>query len=93
VCGIVASECVSLVCLQETKLDVITDHDVMEMLDQGFGFVYLPTVHTHGGYSGRLAPLLLVGLQHVSALLLYLRPVVPSRIELGLVVNHNVWAL
>jgi hypothetical protein len=47
--GLVTSECVSLVYLQETKLDVITDHDVMEMLDQGFGFVYLPAVHTHGG--------------------------------------------
>jgi hypothetical protein len=46
---LVISESVSLVCLQETKLDVISDIDVMELLGQGFGYAYLPADHSHGG--------------------------------------------
>jgi hypothetical protein len=46
---LVQSERLSLVCLEETKLDVINDFDVMQILGPGFDYVYLPTVHTRGG--------------------------------------------
>jgi hypothetical protein len=42
-------ESVSLVCLQETKLDVISGLDVMDLLGQGFDYVYLSTDHSHRG--------------------------------------------
>jgi exonuclease III len=45
---LVASEHASLICL-ETKLDIISNNVVMELLGQGFSYVYLPAVHTHGG--------------------------------------------
>jgi hypothetical protein len=51
---LVQSERLSLVCLEETKLDVINDFDVMQILGPGFDYVYLPTVHTRGGYPGHL---------------------------------------
>jgi hypothetical protein len=38
-----------LVCLQETKLDVISDFDVIQILGSGFDYVFLPMVHTWGG--------------------------------------------
>jgi exonuclease III len=50
VCEFVASLRVSMVCLQETRLDVIDDFLVMQCLGQSFdGYVYLPTVETRGG--------------------------------------------
>jgi hypothetical protein len=39
----------SLVCLQETKLHVINDYDVMQILGSGFDYSYLPTDDTGGG--------------------------------------------
>jgi len=40
----------SIVCLQETKLDVITDTMVLSMLGIAFSeFAYLPASETHGG--------------------------------------------
>jgi hypothetical protein len=46
---LVVSESISLVCLQETNLNVILDLDVMELLGRGFGFVYLPADHYREG--------------------------------------------
>jgi hypothetical protein len=45
----VAIERLSLVCLQETKLDVISDFDLMQTMGNGFDYSYLPVVHTRGG--------------------------------------------
>lgn len=40
----------AIVCLQETKLDFISDWDVLAILGSGFGsFVFLPAQHTRGG--------------------------------------------
>jgi exonuclease III len=46
---LVRSECLSLFCLQETKLDVITDFDIIQILSLGFDYVYLSPSHTQGG--------------------------------------------
>jgi hypothetical protein len=46
---LVRSECLSLLCLQETKLDVITDFDIIQILGLGFDYVYLSPSHTQGG--------------------------------------------
>ena len=46
---LVASECPSLICLQEMKLEIFTDFDMNKILGLGFDYVYLPTCHTHGG--------------------------------------------
>jgi exonuclease III len=41
---------VNIVCLQETKLDVIDDFIVMQCLGPSFdGYVYLPAMDTRGG--------------------------------------------
>jgi exonuclease III len=45
---LVASEHPSLICLHETKLTVISQFDVMQMLGPGFDFSYLPVVQTRG---------------------------------------------
>jgi hypothetical protein len=42
-------EHISLVCLQETKLDTISDFDVIQLLGSGFNYVFLSVVHTRGG--------------------------------------------
>jgi exonuclease III len=39
---LVAAECPSVVCLQETKLHIIGDYDVMQILGSGFDYSYLP---------------------------------------------------
>jgi exonuclease III len=46
---LIRAERLSLVCLQETTLDVINDFDVMQILGPGFDYVYLPTLHAIGG--------------------------------------------
>jgi hypothetical protein len=46
---LVRSERISLIYLQETRLDVISDYDVMQILGLGFDYVCLPIVHTKGG--------------------------------------------
>jgi exonuclease III len=46
---LVMSEHVSLICLQETKMSVISDYDVVQILGLGFDYFYLPAVHTRGG--------------------------------------------
>jgi exonuclease III len=46
---LVAVERLSLVGLQETKLDVILDFDVIQILGPGFDYAYLLAVNTHGG--------------------------------------------
>lgn len=40
---------VSLVCLQETKLSVITDQLILELLGSSFDYYYLPALSTRGG--------------------------------------------
>jgi exonuclease III len=45
----VATEQISLVCIQETKLNVISYYDVIQLLGSGFEYVYLPVIHTCGG--------------------------------------------
>jgi exonuclease III len=39
----------SILCLQETKLNVISEFDIMQLLGVGFDYTYLPSVQTHGG--------------------------------------------
>jgi hypothetical protein len=39
----------SLVCLQETKLETISDYDVIQLVGTSFDYVYLPAVQTRGG--------------------------------------------
>jgi exonuclease III len=46
---LVRSERASFVCLQETKLDVLDDALVKDMLGLDFDYFALPVVHTHGG--------------------------------------------
>jgi hypothetical protein len=46
---LVASKCLSIVCLQETKLGVIYDFDVMQILRPGFRYSFLPANQTRGG--------------------------------------------
>jgi hypothetical protein len=45
--NLVVAKGLSLVCIQETKLDVISDFD--QLLRHGFEYVYLLAVHTRGG--------------------------------------------
>jgi hypothetical protein len=37
------------VCLQETKLETISDYDVIQLVGTSFDYVYLPAVQTRGG--------------------------------------------
>lgn len=46
---LVDEERVSLLCLQETKLDVIDDNLIRGMLGMAFDYCYLPANHTRGG--------------------------------------------
>jgi hypothetical protein len=46
---LVRSERLSLVFLQENKLDVINDFDDLQIIGSGFNYFYLPAVHTRGG--------------------------------------------
>jgi exonuclease III len=46
---LVVAEKPSLVCLQETKLHVISDFDIMQILDVRFDYAYLPADQTRGG--------------------------------------------
>lgn len=39
----------SIVCVQETKLAVISDFDVMQCLGPGFDYFFLLAVQTRGG--------------------------------------------
>jgi exonuclease III len=48
-CELVASKRPSIVCLQETNLDVISQSDILQILGQGFDYFYLPADHTRGG--------------------------------------------
>jgi hypothetical protein len=56
---------VSLICLRETKLVVIFDFDVIQMLGTGLDYAYLPTMQIRGGvlvdwHSGSFLPLIRV---------------------------------
>jgi hypothetical protein len=44
-----AAERISLVCIQEIKLHVISDYDVIQLLESAFEYVYLTAVCTRGG--------------------------------------------
>lgn len=46
---LVVAERPSLVCLQETKLSVISHFDVMQILGAGYDYTYLPAAGTRGG--------------------------------------------
>jgi hypothetical protein len=46
---LVLSEKVSLVCLQEIKVETISNYDVIQRIGTNFDYVYLPTVQTCGG--------------------------------------------
>jgi hypothetical protein len=46
---LVAAENTSILCIQETKLDVISDFDVMQLCGFSCEYFSLPAVHTHGG--------------------------------------------
>jgi hypothetical protein len=45
---LVRTECASFVCIQETKLDVISNFDIVQILGIGFEYFYLPTIETRG---------------------------------------------
>jgi exonuclease III len=46
---LVTTEKLSIVCLQETKLSVCSDFDVIQILGHGFDYFCLPAIHTRGG--------------------------------------------
>jgi hypothetical protein len=46
---LVQSESASLICLQETKLYVIYNFDVIQILGPSFDYTYLPASNTRGG--------------------------------------------
>jgi exonuclease III len=46
---LIGAERSSIVCLQETKLNVITDFDLIQIVETGFDYCYLPTEGTRGG--------------------------------------------
>jgi exonuclease III len=46
---LVRAECSSIVCLQETKLSVIFDFDLIQIVGVGFDYCFLPAVGTCGG--------------------------------------------
>jgi exonuclease III len=46
---LVRTEHVSFVCLQETKMVVISDFDLMQILGPGFDYFYLSAVQSRGG--------------------------------------------
>jgi exonuclease III len=52
---LVAAQKPMVVCIQETKLHVISSYDLCQILGNGFSYVYLPTVKMRGGYLGALA--------------------------------------
>jgi hypothetical protein len=49
VTGLVTQEHVSIVCLQETKLNVIDDWMVANTIGYAFVYVFVPTLSTCGG--------------------------------------------
>jgi exonuclease III len=49
VCQLVYAERISLVCLQETKLETISDYDVAQIVGTGFDYFFLPSLQTRGG--------------------------------------------
>jgi exonuclease III len=46
---LVAAEHPLIICIQETKLDVIYDFDVLQMIGSGYDSFCLPAVQTHWG--------------------------------------------
>jgi exonuclease III len=46
---LVATEQPSIVCLQETILQVMSDFDVMKVLGTGFDYTFLPSTNTREG--------------------------------------------
>jgi exonuclease III len=54
---LVIAECPSIIYIQETKLDVTHDFDVLQMICSGYDFFCLPAVQSRGGggYFGRVA--------------------------------------
>lgn len=46
---LVVAEHPSLVCLQETKMHVISEFDVMQIVGASYDYYYLPAVGTRGG--------------------------------------------
>jgi exonuclease III len=46
---LVASERISLFCLQETKLETICNYDVTQLVGTGFNYSFLPAVQTRNG--------------------------------------------
>jgi hypothetical protein len=46
---LVFAEHLLLVCIQETKLGVITNFDVIQLMGSEFEYVYLLAIHTCGG--------------------------------------------
>jgi hypothetical protein len=46
---LVRGEHIPFICLQETKMDVISDFDLLQILGPPFDYFYLPAIHTCGG--------------------------------------------
>jgi exonuclease III len=47
--SLVGTEHPSLIYLQETKLSVISNFDIMQILGAGYDYVFIPASHTRGG--------------------------------------------
>jgi exonuclease III len=45
---LVAAQKPYVVCIQETKLHVISSNDLCQLLVNGFSYVYLPAINTRG---------------------------------------------
>jgi hypothetical protein len=59
----VAEERPSFICIQKTKLTIIDDYGVLQLLGHDFDYVFLPSIQTHWRNLDRLVTLFLVGLQ------------------------------
>jgi exonuclease III len=46
---LVKAERLSLMCIQESKLDDVSGYDIMQMFGPGFDYSFLPADHTRGG--------------------------------------------
>jgi hypothetical protein len=80
----------SLVCIQESKLDVVSDYDIMQMVGAQFDYS-LPAVHTGGGGGfSTLASLGLVPLERDHPHILTLCQSLPGEDGGGLVANHHL---
>jgi hypothetical protein len=92
---LVREERVSLVCLQVTKMDVIFDYDILQILGPGFEYFFLPGCHTWGEYPrSRIRVLLSPSLPYLGGILVAWRSsswVISSTSSRHFSVSLHVW--